>query len=86
MNKINYSIWFLLTFLVLYVSVNEAKLSPPEKNVNIFDLEWIKNDLFSKTNFDFASGDARNQWQCIAELNAIKRGLTKSQLWAMKRK
>lgn len=89
MNKINQSKWFFLAFLVLYVSVNEAKRSSTEENVNVFDLEWIKNDLFSKTDFDLQpefAASASNQWQCKVELCAIQKGLKKFEPWTKKRK
>lgn len=89
MNKINQSKWFLLAFLVLHVSDNEAKRSSTEKNSDVVDFEWIKNDLFSKTDFDLqpeSSASTSNRWQCMVELYAIQKGLKKFEPWTMKRK
>lgn len=80
--------WLNLLLIVLCVSVNDAKLDSNKKGVHFSDLNWIKRDLFLNIDINNRSlgKDYEDVWQCLAEVNMIKEGLQKSELWALKRK
>lgn len=75
-----------------YILVFVISLNVCQANLNSFNFEQIKNDLFFKSNLDnlhktsvFNESNSRKDIiKCAIELNQIKNGLKNKELWAMK--
>lgn len=78
---------FLKYILVFVISLNVC-----QANLNSFNFEQIKNDLFFKSHINNwheasafgESNSIEDTIKCAIELNQIKNGLKNKELWAMK--
>lgn len=79
---------FCLIFIVAYIGRSVAKIQPNTTNLNGFDFEQMKKDLFTQhTSNNFYLEDiSSNDLVCLSELAEIGSGLIKKQIWALKSK
>lgn len=77
-----------MKYLVIFVACIECVIAKSNHaNINVFDFEQIKNDLFSNVP-NLISENGSPNWteshNCLSELNAIKNGLNNLEEWAVK--
>lgn len=75
-----------LTLLLIGFDRSYAEIGVNEPNLNSFNFEQLKHDLFN-ANFSkyFEEYGFQENLKCLHELNAIRKGLTKPEFWALKR-
>lgn len=76
-----------IILLVLCIKCIDAELKPT-RSFDLFDFERMKMDIFTRNiseGFDYENV-TRNELKCLEELRAIGKGLTDSELWAIKSK
>lgn len=88
--RIGFFLQLFLTLLVISVECNDFKFQSFNTNVELFNLEQLKNDLFSEidrnrfSEYDFSNSKKSNN--CLKELSEIKNGLINFEDWAIKSK
>lgn len=78
---------FAFVLVVFYIKYSDAQFEPT-KSFDLFDFERIKQDIFGKsirTELEYGNINKENV-ECLEQLNVIRRGLLKPQIWAMKSK
>ncbi|XP_055304069.1 nose resistant to fluoxetine protein 6-like isoform X1 [Sitodiplosis mosellana] len=76
---------FYIIFIVISIKLCQA-------NLDLFDFEHVKNDLFSGNYFNITNKASafddqqsiESPEKCAIEINQIKNGLTENEIWAMK--
>lgn len=80
----NFYTFFCLFLIVSGINFCDGKVRSMQKSPTSFNFEHIKNDLFMEENYINLWKEAENQ--CTKELKSIRKGILKSEQWAIKRK
>lgn len=83
----NYFNWLFLVLLVIGFDCNDAEKETNNLNLNQLNFDQVKNDFFN-VNFTkyLTEYGYQENFKCLRELNALRKGLSKNELWALKRK